>query len=126
SARRGALAALHDGKEPFEDDALARRAIESRRLRAAEELRPAREERDRRFVGRVPREELLLRAATHEDEAREARRLERLALGDEVLLHRVREREVHVVAAEQEPPPDRDARRLRDASFHRDAEEREV
>ena len=79
------------------------------RAGAADELAAVAEERDVDAL-EIAREELLLRLAARGRELREPRGGEALAALHEALLERVREGEVHVVAAEQNVPAARDAR----------------
>ena len=97
------------GKKPFEQHLVDIVARQRRRHRAADQPRPAPEQRHRAFgLGRVG-EERLLREAALVPQAVQLPGVDAMACGFEPLLQHARQRQVHVVAAEQDVVADRDA-----------------
>ena len=119
------------GEEAVEHQALRLVAGEPRGEGSAEQARALREHGDGDVVGRVVAEERLLRGPAGEHELAEARRVQFGLSCNHSRLDGVRQREVHVVAAEQQVVADGDAghlegRRAGAARAARDADEREI
>ncbi|MBN2196736.1 MAG: hypothetical protein JW751_28265 [Polyangiaceae bacterium] len=124
---RGLGVARDLGEEAVEHDRLDLLARALRAERAAHEGRARAGGGEAGGGGAAGIEELLLRAAAGEHEGREATGLEVLPLRDEAALHVVGERQVHVVPAEEQVPPDRDAAKLEGPlGVERGADEREI
>ena len=115
-------------KEPVDDDLLDFLSRDLRRTRPADELRPRAEQRDRRGFGRVGAEQLLLGGAAALDELRDlpGREPRVRRLPDDPSFDEMREREVHVVAAEHQVVAHADARQERLAILHLHFDQREV
>ncbi len=107
-SRRGARRRRDDRKEPFDDRARHFVAREIDPKRAPHQARAAPRDRDRDALGGVAAEEPLFRRAARVNERRHLPFVDRLPRVVELLLREIREREVHVVAAEQDVIADRD------------------
>ena len=106
-----AASARDEREEALEDDALHLVAREVRAMRAPPTRRaPDAATATDTWPGRRRAEQRLLGGAARGDELREARRVELVAVVSQPGLEGVREREVHVVAAEQQVRAHRDAR----------------
>src|SRR5262249_22318687 len=91
-------------EEAVEHDPLGLLEREARRERASDEPRRGAEDGDRDVLGRIVGavEEALLRGAASDHKLTKARWIELGRRGHEPWLGKVREREIHVVAAEEE------------------------
>ena len=107
------------GIEPVEDHLRQRGAIERRRHRLGEQARAARGNRDRRFRKVRILEQGDLRPSRGVDQGEKLPSVQRLAFGLELRLQRVGQRQIHVVAAEQDVLADADALELQARRRHR-------
>ena len=113
------------GEEPVDDDLRQQGAIERRGNRLGEQARAARGNRDRRFRQAGVLEQGDLCASCGMRQRQELPGVQRLAFGLQPGLQRIGQRQIHVVAAEQDVFADADALQLQVAGDigHRDQAE---
>ena len=127
----GPFVRRHRRKETVDDDPLDLVARDLHRARAADQFRARAEQRDRGGVGRLRAEQLFLRMTATLDQLRQTRSRQTRALFRRIRarqprLHPMRERQIHVVAAEHQMIADADPRELRLAIVQADFDQREV